>query len=311
MVGGRRGFTLIELVVVMLILALVTHLAVREMSHLRDGRMRKTADRQLAELRDAVWCERKGDEPTGFIVDMGRLPQGVASTNEDARAVVSLRELWVLPDGVAPYALRQAAESNLVVSASEKAALADEDVWVACGWRGPYMHMPFSSDRLTDAWGNPFENKDDAGYDRLLDAGGKAVAVCEPVWTVRHFGADGRSDSDVTPADESRKDASVTFLPSGGDSNRLVVNASFVNASGPASYSGTVTCKWYAPCGGAITGAVEKVTLDSGSLCSFSFEHLPPGMATIAIWAGDAKRAQERIVISPGGRDLTLKVAIP
>ena len=52
----KRGFTLIELVVVLAILALVTHLAVREMAHLRDNRLSQLADRQLGELRDAFWC---------------------------------------------------------------------------------------------------------------------------------------------------------------------------------------------------------------------------------------------------------------
>ena len=305
----ERGFTLIELVVVLAVLAVVTHLAVREMAHLRDGRLRQVADRQLADIRDAVWCARPGEEPEGFVVDMGRLPRASARTNGEAAVSVALDELWRRPVGVRPYALRPATVANLVGPQTNE--LADAEILVGCGWRGPYVRLSPDADRLTDAWGNRMENRDDAGYDRLSGASGGAVAAGDDVWGLRHFGADGRSDADVPPADASRRDAEVRFLPAGGATNTLAVAASFVDGTSPRSVDGTVRFRWYAPCGGAITGAVATVVLDGASLATCRFEAVPPGVATLVVQVGNRKCAQERVVVPPGGRAVSMKVLVP
>lgn len=309
---ARRGFTLIELVVVLAVLALVTHLAVRELSHLRDSRLGQAADRQLEEIRDAVWCERAGAEPSGFLADMGRLPRAVATTNGTDALSASLRELWACPAGVGAYALRAATPENLVGPTND---LADAEIRVGCGWRGPYVRLPLGAERLVDAWGNRLENHDDAGYDRLLDAAGAAVAAGGDVWRVRHLGADGRLDADApadaAPALAARRDAEVSFLPAGGLTNLLSVSATFVGASGPRSVDGDVQVRWYAPCGSAITGAVQTVSLAGGAVASCVFESVPPGVATVAVLVGGRKRALERVVVPPGGRDVAMKVFVP
>jgi prepilin-type N-terminal cleavage/methylation domain-containing protein len=51
----RKGFTLIEMIVVLVILATVTHLAVREMSHIKNGRMRDIAESQFKEIKDSIF----------------------------------------------------------------------------------------------------------------------------------------------------------------------------------------------------------------------------------------------------------------
>lgn len=306
----KRGFTLIELVVVLMILALVTHLAVRELGNVQRARLGQAANAQLEVVRDAVWHAVPDGEPTGFLVDMGRLPRAVVTTNEQGRMVGTLRELWTRPEGVASFALRPAVESNLVVAASEKGVLADPAVIVPCGWRGPYLRLPPGRDRLVDAWGNPLETPDDAGFARLLGRDDRAVGAGEGIARVRHFGADGRPDDVVEPPDAAARDVSLELVPGGRSANPLVVNASFVADANPAAVNGTARCRWYMPCGGAITGGVASVTLTGSAQTSFAFGGLPPGVCAVAVDVGDVRRALERVVVPPGGRIVDVKVAV-
>lgn len=305
----KRGFTLIELVVVLAILALVTHLAVREMAHLRDSRLSQLADRQLGELRDAVWCDQPGQEPTGFVVDTGRLPRGSEMTNGAHAVSVSLRELWERPVNMRPYALRPATAANLMGPATND--LADAEVYIGCGWRGPYIRLPSGAERLMDAWGNRMENLDDAGYDRLLADNGTAVATGGPVWRIRHLGADGRLDSEAEPSNAAQRDTEMRLLPEGGLTNRLSVATTFVDGSGPKAVSGNVQIRWYAPCGDMITGSVAQVEMNGTALATSTFSCVPPGAATLVVVVGGQKRAQERVIVPPGGRDVSMKVFVP
>ena len=136
----RRGFTLVELVVVLCVLALLTHLAVREFSQVRDRKLEKAADAQLETIRDAA---------IAFLADMGR---PVAVTNG------TLAELWARPSRVPEYRVVPAVEENLVNGAPRE--LVNTNVQVATGWRGPYLRLPIGRDRLLDPWGNPIELED-------------------------------------------------------------------------------------------------------------------------------------------------------
>ena len=306
-----RGFTLIELVVVLVILSLLTHLAVREMGKVQTTHQQRQAARQLDEIRQAVWATESGAEPTGFLVDLGRLPRAQATTNEMGQTVLTLSELWRRPVDVAPFALRAASVTNLVVPAALKNDLADVEVIVPCGWRGPYLHLPFGRDRLLDPWGNPFETPDDAGFTRLFLTNDVAAVAGRPVGAIRHLGADARPDNQQVPAAAADREGRVELIPSGGAATALAVTANFVNGSGPVGVSGEVRCRWYLPCGSAITGDVAKVSLAGASFTSFSFAGLPPGLCTLAVDVGGRTCARTRVVLPPGGRTIDLKVWVP
>lgn len=305
----KRGFTLIELSVVLVILALVTHLAVREMSTLRDSRAASAAASQLSELKDAVYSARPGEEPTGFLVDMGRLPLATARTGTNGRVSASLSELWRRPAGVAVYSVKRAVAESLAVPAPEKAALVDPGTSVACGWRGPYLRVPAGRDRLLDPWGNPFENRDSAGYDRLFAPDGSAAGVGSPVASVRHLGSDGRADSDVAPASVGAADGAIRFTDAEA-AGRLDVEVSFVGPDGPVAVTGDVRCRWYAPCGSAITGAVATVSAAASPIASFSLGPVPAGVCTLAIDVGGECRARERVTVGPGGLVKAIRVSV-
>ena len=61
---AQRGFTLIELTLVLFVLALSAHLAVRELSRQRAARLRTAADAQLDAMAAAVW---DGASASGFL----------------------------------------------------------------------------------------------------------------------------------------------------------------------------------------------------------------------------------------------------
>ena len=269
----KRGFTLIEMSVVLLVIALVTHLAFRQLGAVRDAKLVAAADRQLSEIRDAVYSVDRDGEPTGFLADMGRL---VAATNG------TLSELWRLPAGARQYAVRPALRENYVAGVADE--LENGDVRVATGWRGPYLRLPVGRSRLTDPWGNPLESPDTAGFDRLAVTNGVATAVS-------HFGPT------ALPHDERRR--TLALAPERGASSRLFVQV--VSRSG-ASLPPVDYC-WYGPCDGLITGACEKA-VQYGRSCAF--EGLTPGRRVL--W-DSASRVSRLVTVLPG--DNQVEVAVP
>lgn len=186
----RRGFTLIELVLVLVIVAVVTHFAVREFGAVEDGRRERTADAQLEAIRAAA---------ARFLSDVGRLPRLVAETNGEGRVTWTLAELWRRPTGVPAYAV-----TNI-----------GGRVLAGGGWRGPYLHLPFGRERLLDPWGNPMEAEDDAGLARLLAAAdGTVTNVC-------HYGARASADAcrSMPLAPDGGATCSLVVVTPGGEAS--------------------------------------------------------------------------------------------
>ena len=183
----RRGFTLVELVLVLLVIALTTHLAVHEVSRIRDAKLVSAANRQLEDIRSAA---------LGFLADTGRF---VMATNG------TLSELWERPADVAEYRVLQASAANIVAGAD--AGLADPSVRVPTGWRGPYLRLPIGRSRLLDPWGNPIESVDAAGLSR--------IGVTNEVYaaSVSHYGPKGQREDERV----------VSLLPGRGDTCSLTV----------------------------------------------------------------------------------------
>ena len=238
---SKRAFTLVELVTVLAVIAIVTHLAVRELSHVRDAKLVQSADKQLETIRSSVYARATGEEATGFLADMGRLPRLADES--------TLGELWKMPTNALPYAVRAATAENLVPGLD---ALADSSVYVPTGWRGPYLRLPFGKSRLFDPWGNPMEREDDAGLTRLWTTNGFIHAVA-------HYG----------PRAQANGVRTIELAPDGGATSRLVISAQAADAT----FAGEITYKWYGPASGLITGAVQKVLYPNSAV----FDGLTPG----------------------------------
>ena len=239
---AQRGFTLIELTLVLFVLALSAHLAVRELSRQRARRLREAADSQLWEISSTLLS---GDCASGFLSDMGRLPAAIPVDPDDDTSPLSLRELWSRPDGLGEYRARPATAANLADGAPS--ALADPDILVPCGWGGPYLRLPPTTTRLRDPWGNPIETPDSANLPRLFsdpDATTPADAPGTPVAAIRHYGSDGLPDAERPPETYDQADATLIFP---APEARLLLTFE------PDTLE---KIHWYAPLGDKITGGI-------------------------------------------------------
>lgn len=170
---SRSAFTLLEMAIVLVILAVLTHLAV---VRLDQGTLKPAqARRLLTDIDRAIQGDPNGVDaeghpvPNGFLADMGRLPR-------------SLSELWQCPEGARSYGAHQSVD--------------DPSVWVAGGWRGPYLKPRREGERLLDPWGNEIQALP-------LEDGGIVLLS---------LGSDGSPNWDGVT--ESARDMAVTNSPS-------------------------------------------------------------------------------------------------
>ncbi|WP_461783077.1 prepilin-type N-terminal cleavage/methylation domain-containing protein [Prosthecobacter sp.] len=177
------GLTLLELLVVLSILAVLSTVALTSSSGLADQARYEATQRTLENIREAVLGPanlRDTDGTllyTGFVADTGRLPRAVLDG-----ADFTLAELWENVNALAPHAVRQAIAANVDVAAE-----ADSDVYLATGWRGPYLRLTPGNLNIRDGWGGQFILRTQVPAD--------VAAAGDPIGQVHSFGANGTEDA--------------------------------------------------------------------------------------------------------------------
>ncbi len=157
--GRQMGLTLIEMVVVLIILATVGTAVITQTAGLTDQARFDSTALSLESLRDGIVGRSTlpGEDPTavppGFVADVGRLPE--AGTDLD------LAELWD----------REATATPPATFALQPLTGLDDDLELACGWRGPYIRWPIGSDEIRDGWSQPFDlfHRDGTTVDQASD----------------------------------------------------------------------------------------------------------------------------------------------
>jgi len=147
-----RGFTLLELVVVVAVLALVANLATEYLVRVTDQNRYEASRERLEKLRYAIIGDdsrTSNGQPdlVGFVHDMGRLP-------------IELAELYREPRDCDPDT-----SGDQVCGATFDAKLGR-----TVGWRGPYLS---EQDAQRDGWGNRWDY--DAHSGRILSVGADGV----------------------------------------------------------------------------------------------------------------------------------------
>jgi len=217
--------TLIELLVVLTILIILTTIAITSSDQILDQGRYDATQRTLQNIQDAIVGsanQRAADGSlliTGFVADMGRLPQTVDATSEP------LRELWdssvipatsaygiqTFPNATITNALNSTSAFGLMNAAGTPFNASTTNVALTvtlpAGWRGPYLQLATGSGgRLLDGWGNPFDSLSQgpppANVLTIMTLG-LTNPFPQTINAVRSRGADGTVDPNPLPANFS------------------------------------------------------------------------------------------------------------
>lgn len=219
----NKGFTLIELVLVLVILAIVTNIAMVHMLDSVKSKKHEQAEKELKAITEAVVGSEESAAGS-FVGTIGRLPYALSvvlegkdsSTERTAYAATELVAQGALPE------YKQIVLADKVASERSSSSPAydndmDSLVRLGVGWRGPYIKSAAANATeagvLFDAWGNVMATPDAALLNgRLVDVNSNAVVSAGvEVGGMVHFGADARPDNFVAPKEPADRDGAAMF----------------------------------------------------------------------------------------------------
>jgi type II secretory pathway pseudopilin PulG len=210
---NQSGLTLLELLVVMTILIVLSTVAITSTSGVAEQARYEGTQTALGNLADAVLGpanQRDADGSlliTGFLADMGRLPLATSEAVTGGN-VFTLAELWENVNSMAAHAVRPATAANV-----DDAPEADAEVYLATGWRGPYLRLSPGNVALRDGWAAELVTPDGVvpDYPNALlrtQAGAAITAATQQIGQVHSFGANATENGADTGYD---RDLSVPF----------------------------------------------------------------------------------------------------
>lgn len=125
--AARRGFSLLEVVVAVAVLATIAALTVPVLASLNRSDNERATQQQVERVYRAIFGEPARGE-FGYVGDMGRLPTSLTELVDQGSQLA-----FHTSDGATEHVGR-----------------------IGTGWRGPYLRDLFSTtDLLADAWGQP------------------------------------------------------------------------------------------------------------------------------------------------------------
>jgi len=271
---GPAGFTLIELVIVLVILSILATVALQVIEPQVDQTRFEATQMSIQQVNEAIHAQRpRGDGRlliSGFYADMGRLPRAFAEPF-GSDTVLTLRELWdgrlsVLSDGTTTptmlYDVIPATAGNIANTedSSGDTVVADSGVSLGMGWRGPYLKLPMGADRLRDGWGNDLVSfttyVNSATYPHLRGIGDTDVLVPGAgVLGVRSLGSGDVEDTVEMPGTYERDMPPIMFGGSGLAVSALqltgTVNGHVYVAQSHSATADDVIVQLYYPAGDA------------------------------------------------------------
>lgn len=173
---NRFGFTLIELVMVLLILAVLATVALNMVEVQVDQTRFETTQQTLNNIEAAVM-----GPPDARATDGSRIVSGFVA--DVGRPLRSLEELYLAPNVL------------IVPGFTAKSPDGDPKVVVHGGWNGPYLTLPVGATAAVDGWGGAFDLFSKNG---LSPPNAEPMAEDRTISILRSNGRDGTAD----PADD-------------------------------------------------------------------------------------------------------------
>ena len=170
-----RGLSLLELVIVLVILAALTGIAVNSLEPIADQSRYEATQQTLINIDEAIVSQSFTPDRvasySGFVTDIGRLPVAVGSDRE-----TQLSELW--SQGSLP--------AFSITSFDDPDTTDTESIPVAAGWRGPYLMLPPGPNVLRDGYGRAYS---------IFNTAGTTASPGDSIGNLVSAGANGTIDS--------------------------------------------------------------------------------------------------------------------
>ena len=283
----RSGLTLLELVIVMVILAALTGIAVRAIEPVADQARYEQTLKSLEQIEQAYLLRTLGSDSTvsyhGFVADIGRLPIAVGVDPQ-----TQLAEFWA--QGTLP--------TFSVSNFPEPDVLNPPQIPVAAGWRGPYLNLPPGPDVLRDGFGNDLV--------LLTDTGAVAVAGNE-IAGMTSSGANNVLDAlDV----DYERDVSLPgglWLP-GRYEGTLPVSIKDSTGTDPVLNAGeTLSVRLYGPVNG-VAGRINNTQVTAGVTGEFdvNLADIPCGPRALWVVVTTGTSPSESIVRQSAVKQITV-----
>lgn len=164
-----RGFTLLEMTVVLLLMTLLASVAIRETNGLSfQVRYEQTRER-LERIREAILGNPRqiinGQQAvSGFVADMGRLPENLRELLQSGSCSDPTKKTPLACIAPATWTwtntVTYEGKCSDGISTTKTDCQTNGHGWLNVGWNGPYLQVsdnPGDDDVLTDGWGNNYQ----------------------------------------------------------------------------------------------------------------------------------------------------------
>lgn len=299
--NGPRGFTLLELVVVLAVLAILTGMAVASFSAVEDETRRNAS----GDLIDRIELATVGagiaegnaskDIAPSFFMDTGRLPKV-----QGADPSLQLRELWEKPADLNSF--RQVTPIPTVPGDAPDL----NDLLIGCGWRGPYIRLGVGQQSLRDGYSNPLAIA-------FVPVGDPNPAFREWVTQIQSLGADGVPGPTTLPISLEHDiplTPKVIFDPSSPGSLFPPLSVSISKKDGTSLGTAAKVHLIYPDSTNSNGYTVSTATLSDTTTLTHVFPSVPIGPRVIRV-AYNSKKYTFHFVLPRGGLLSGLPLELP
>ena len=273
--GARRGFSLLEMLIVLAILAALTMVAVQSLEPVEQQARSAASLKTLDSMRQAI-VSSNAAAVSGFIADNGCLP----------RHICDLTGTWNSRFWVAPNDMFASTTTNLPASLTGTLAtvtFAPEPQTVTPGWRGPYVLAPSvnvgsATVGVVDGWGTSL--LDNVSSTSPYSYSPSLVSTTGPTGVV---GLAIRTSAKITDA------LAKNIIPASQYTASQICGNIYSASSNTGPYSAVLVAPNSTVAGGLVVYTIEATTTSQSSphpVATYSITPLSTGVDNHALLVG-------------------------